>query len=215
MVPARFVTEYPQRCLELIDALEETARRRELVGSFSLLAAAAVFVIPYERMASNKHPLHKARDIDLFTALKSLQKKPFISAQFWDGNPPKDWRFSRVMANPNDSMQWRDADGHHPMSAAAKNSLPDRKADEVLRVVRNALAHGNIVYLNENGFEQRNTKLQFLGFLSRYEEDKEQRENAETYRLVTATEDEFLRFVKLWAKWVSRFRDDNRISEAA
>ena len=83
MVPARFVTEYPQRCLELIDALEETARRRELVGSFSLLAAAAVFVIPYERMASNKHPLHKARDIDLFTALKSLQKKPFISAQFW------------------------------------------------------------------------------------------------------------------------------------
>ena len=53
------------------------------------------------------------------------------------------------------------------MSAAAKNSLPDRKADEVLRVVRNALAHGNIVYLNENGFEQRNTKLQFLGFLSR------------------------------------------------
>ena len=79
----------------------------------------------------------------------------------------------------------------------------------------NALAHGNIVYLNESGFEQRDTKLQFLGFLSRYEETPEQKAQSETYRLVTTTEDEFLRFVKLWAKWVSQFRDDDRLSEAA
>ena len=57
MVPARFVTEYPQRCLELIDALEETARRRELVGSFSLLAAAAVFVIPYRADGIEQAPI--------------------------------------------------------------------------------------------------------------------------------------------------------------
>ena len=69
--------------------------------------------------------------------------------------------------------------------------------------------------MNREGFEQRDTRLQFLGFLSRYEEGEEQKKKAETYRLVTMTEDEFLRFVKLWAKWVSRFRDDNRITEAA
>ena len=101
------------------------------------------------------------------------------------------------------------------MAAKAKNSLPDRKADKVLRVIRNALAHGNVVYLNEKGFEQRGTRLQFLGFLSRYEEGEEQRKKAETHRLVTATEDEFLGFVKLWAKWVSQFRDDYRLSEVA
>ncbi len=50
MIPARFVVEYPQRCLDLIESLEPTARSRELLGSFSLLVAAAVFVIPYERM---------------------------------------------------------------------------------------------------------------------------------------------------------------------
>ena len=95
------------------------------------------------------------------------------------------------------------------------NSVQDRKADDVLRVIRNALAHGNIVYLNERGFEERDTKLQFLGFLSRYEETQEQKAKAETYRLVTTTEDEFLRFVKLWAKWVSQFKGDNLLSEAA
>ena len=83
MIPARFVVEYPQRCLDLIEAPEPTARQRELVGSFSLLVAAAVFVIPYERMGSQKHPLHRAaRDADLFRALKSLRKKPFITAPF-------------------------------------------------------------------------------------------------------------------------------------
>ena len=101
------------------------------------------------------------------------------------------------------------------MTAHATNSVQDRKADDVLRVIRNALAHGNVVYLNERGFEERGTKLQFLGFLSRYEETDEQKAKAETYRLVTTTEDEFLRFVKLWAKWVSQFQGDNLLSEAA
>ena len=58
------------------------------MGSFSLLVAAAVFVIPYERMGS-KHPLHEeTRDIDLFRALKSFKKENFITAPFWKRNPP-------------------------------------------------------------------------------------------------------------------------------
>jgi hypothetical protein len=216
MIPARFVVEYPKRCLELIEALEPTARHREFVGSFSLLVAAAVFVIPYERMRSQKHPLHsEVRDIDLFRALRSLRNKPFIAAPFWSGEPPNAWRFSRIMTNPNNTERWRDEVGLHPMATHATNSMERRKADDVLRVIRNALAHGNIVYLNEKGFEERNTTLQFLGFLSRYEETCEQKKQSETYRLVTTTEDEFLRFVKLWAKWVSQFQGDNELSEAA
>jgi hypothetical protein len=119
------------------------------------------------------------------------------------------------MNNANDTERWKDEEDHHPMATEAENSLEDRTAHEVMQVIRNALAHGNIVYLNERGFEQRDTKLQFLGFLARYEETPEQREKSETYRLVTTAEDEFLRFVKLWAKWVSKFRGDNRLSEAA
>jgi hypothetical protein len=233
MIPARFVVEYPQRCLDLIEVLEPTARQRELVGSFSLLAAAAVFVIPYERMGNDKNPLHhKARDVDLFRALKALEKKPFIKAPFWNEHPPNNaWRFSRIMNNPNKTEMWKDEEGRHPMITEAKNSLQSRKASEVLRVIRNALAHGNIVYLNEKGFEQHDTKLQFLGFLGRCEakeqcrcEAKEQQKESETYHLVTTTEetyhlvttteDEFLRFVKLWTKWVSKFRDDNRLEAA-
>lgn len=56
------------------------------------------------------------------------------------------------------------------MSREALNKVADCKAGKVLRVVRNALAHGNVVYLNVDGLEVRGTEVQFLAFLTRYEE---------------------------------------------
>ena len=41
MIPQRFVIEYPQRCRDLLNELEPTARERRLVGSFSLLTLVA------------------------------------------------------------------------------------------------------------------------------------------------------------------------------
>jgi len=49
LIPARVVFEYPQRCLQLIEAIEKVAMDRNLVGSFSLLIAPSLFVIPYAR----------------------------------------------------------------------------------------------------------------------------------------------------------------------
>jgi hypothetical protein len=52
--------------------------------------------------------------------------------------------------------------------------------------------------IHTQGHEERDTKLQYLGFISRYEETAKEKEAAETYRLVTTTEDTFLAFVKRW-----------------
>lgn len=117
------------------------------------------------------------------------------------------------MNDADRTVGWEDEDGVHPLSNGARNSMPTRKADAVLRVIRNALAHGNIVYLNENGTEEGGTKLQFLAFLSRYEQTEDELARSKTYRLVVVPESEFLRFVKLWARWVSLFPADDRISD--
>jgi formate hydrogenlyase subunit 4 len=58
MIPDRFVTEYPARCMDLFDIMERVARERDLLGSFSLIVATSVFLVPYERMKS-RHPLHR------------------------------------------------------------------------------------------------------------------------------------------------------------
>jgi hypothetical protein len=42
MIPNRFVTEYPVRCLELLDAMQPIAEARDLLGSFALLTAASI-----------------------------------------------------------------------------------------------------------------------------------------------------------------------------
>jgi hypothetical protein len=216
MIPVRFAVEYPERCLRLLEELEPSARKHELVGSFSILVASSAILIPYERMQS-RHPMHKrARDSDLSRALRSLDKKElFSSAQFWKGSSPGDWRFSRILTEPNDTRGWRDDDKRHPMALDAKNTIEDRKAGEVLRVIRNALAHGNIAYLNANGFEEQGTRVAFIAFLSRYEETEANRKLAETYRLVVTTEENFLHFIRKWTGWVAGFRDEVGMFKAA
>lgn len=218
MIPARFVVEYPERCRQLLEALEPIARQRELLGSFSLLVAAAMFTIPYERLKA-RHPLARQdREQPLYEALRRVERQNFLEAEFWQERRPEGWRLGRIMTRPGSTENWKDEDGVHPMRPDARNTIARRTANDVLRVIRNALAHGNIIYLDESGVERRGARLSHLAFLSRYEETEEQKAVRETYRLVTVTEDAFIEFVKSWASWLESLPPDNQLvfgSEAA
>jgi hypothetical protein len=213
-VPSRFAIEYPGRVLELLRLLENHARKKSLMGSFGLLAAGAVLTIPYERMKA-AHFLHdKLRDYDLATEVKRLEKAKFLTAPFWPDKEPGEWHQSRVIASVDNVDAWMDEMGSPSLSADA-NTIKRRTADEVIRVLRNALAHGNIIYLDKDHREISGHEMVYMAFLSRYEETKEQRERTETYRVVVTSEEDFLRFVKAWAVWVSRFPLDQSVREAA
>ena len=213
-IPSRFAIEYPQRALQLIKLFENKARQHDLLGSFGLLAAAAVLTIPYERMKAS-HFLHdEEQDHDLAAQIKQLEKVKFLAAPFWGKEAPGEWRQSRIMDSVDQVEDWKDDHGQPSLSENA-NTMKKRKAEEVIRVLRNALAHGNIIYLDKDGREIANNRMVYLAFLSRYEESKEQGELAETYRVVVTSEDEFIRFVKAWANWVSRLPLDYRVAEAA
>jgi hypothetical protein len=214
-VPDRFAIEYPRRALELIEMLEASAREKSLLGSFGLLAASAVLTIPFERMRTS-HFLHdNERDADLVKHLKALEKADFLKAPFWREAPEDgEWRQSRIMGNVDKVHKWLDEDGRDPRSEGA-NTIKGRKANEVLRVLRNALAHGNIIYLDKEGQEIAGNQMAYMAFLSRYEESQEQRDKAETYRVVITTEEAFLRFVKCWAWWIGGLNLDRRVAAAA
>jgi hypothetical protein len=214
-VPDRFAIEYPRRAHELIGMLEAQAREQNLLGSFGLLAASAILTIPFERMHSS-HFLHDGvRDADLMKNLKTLEKTAFLKAPFWKSEPDGGaWRQSRIVNDVDEAHDWLDQDGRDPRSAEA-NTMPTRKASEVLRVLRNALAHGNIIYLDRNGQEIAGNQMIYMAFLSRYEENPEQRQLAKTYRLVITTEEAFLQFIKSWAAWIGSFDLDKRLATAA
>lgn len=95
MVSERFVTEYPQRCMELFSLMEPIACDRQLVGSFSLIVATSVFLIPYERMKM-AHPLNqRAPEGQLYDAIGRIERQLFLDAEFWKNYPDVAWRFSR------------------------------------------------------------------------------------------------------------------------
>ena len=214
MIPKRFVVEYPERCITMLEMLEPAARKEQLLGSFSLLVAASLFLIPYERMKKT-HPLNNRRDEpELYDAIRALERQPFKPSDMWGDYTPRNWRFSRIITNPDRTENWLDEDECHPMEETAINTIDKRKIGEVLRVVRNALAHGNVVYLDEHGYEQHGETVQYLAFLSRYEENEEQRNKSETYRLVATTEEEFLTFIKCWANWLQKFPADSCLYSA-
>lgn len=113
------------------------------------------------------------------------------------------------MGDPNEVGDWRDERGLRSMSDEA-STIERRRAGEVLRVLRNGLAHGSIVYLDGDGREVAGARVEWLGFLSRYEQTAEQQAAATTYRLIAAREADFLAFVKAWATLISQLGiDDN------
>lgn len=200
MIPKRFATEYPERCLQLLEAFETIAKDHDLFGTFSVMLASSILLVPWER-ANSRHPLKQEHGGGLQAALKALEKQRWLEAEFWAGTGPGEWRFSRIMGDPNDVYRWTD-DGGNPSFSAKANTIQRRTVGEVFRVLRNALAHGNIVYLDEKGCETEGARVQHIAFLSRYEESEAQRAAAETYRLLTVREADFLPFIRAWASWV-------------
>jgi hypothetical protein len=214
MVPQRFIFEYPKRCLELIKIMEPEARRKNLVGSFSLMVAPSLFLIPYERL-NKQHPLRDGeREPDVYRALRRISKSAFLEADFWNGSPGVDWRLTRIVSPVNETYRWLTKRNLHPF-AESENAIREATVDIVIRVVRNSLAHGNVVYLDKNGREEPGSEVRYLTFLSRYEETELQRAESETYRMLAVSEEGFLNFLKAWAAWLQAQGRDTLLFEAA
>jgi hypothetical protein len=204
MIPERFVTEFPERCGQLLDMLERPARDADLLGSFALLVASAAFTIPFGRMVEKGHPLGKPEG-GLFDAIEGLKKDSFVGALFWNGVRPAFFRYATIVTDVEDSIQWRNERGEHPLKSSEV-----KDANIILRTIRNALAHGNIVYLDKNGYETAGNRLVYLAFLSRHDGGK-------GYRVAIFDEEGFLAFLKAWIGWIKAFPPERALvfAEAA
>jgi hypothetical protein len=212
-VPTRFAIEYPQRVSELIADFEHLARKRDLLGSFGLLVASAVLTIPYERM-KHGHFLYGVEDADLGAAFKALEKGHFLEAPFWRGADPGVWREFRIAGEGVDEPEhWREIEtGLHPFDPRAHDSIGGHAPENVIRLIRNALSHGNIIYLDNQWREREGERMQFMAFLTPYPDPEDARP---TFRLLVTGEEEFLHFVRSWAKWIGGFPLNRKLDTAA
>jgi hypothetical protein len=105
-------------------------------SSALLVFSPALLTIPYERMKAS-HFLHdRERTPGLADEIRRLQKVEFLSAPFWKGKVPGEWRQSRIMASVENVNAWKDEKGRRSVTAEA-NTINRRSADDVIRVLRN------------------------------------------------------------------------------
>lgn len=131
-----FIIDFPSRCNELLKQMQTDGRMAHRNVTSMLAIAAAGFVIPFERLKAD----HPGRDKDSYeevaSQLKQLQEAPFIGSTLW----------------PNDRGSWLYGDVPHPR--LPPDEWPDLitprfdfrpKTFKTLNIIRNALAHGNII----------------------------------------------------------------------
>ena len=196
MIPQRFVTEYPQRCGHLLEMLEPKAREANLVGSFSLLIASAAFTIPFARITESNHPFG-GKERKLSSAIRNLTNVSFLEAPFWGEQKPVLFRYARIVNSAKIAGDWKDSAGAHPIC-----STENKDGNTVLRTIRNALAHGNVVYLDENGRESADSPLRYLAFISKHDDKV-------SFRVAIFGEEDFLIFLKAWIAWLRTFPSES------
>ncbi len=89
-------------------------------------------------------------------------------------------------------------------------STDHKDAKTVLLTIRRALAHGNVVYLDDAGHERPGSQVRYLAFLSRHEDGA-------SHRVVMFGQEDFLLFLKAWISWLQAFPAEQvfAFSEAA
>lgn len=133
-----FVHDFPKRCRDVLRAFSSEAALNDREVTLLLMATAAGFVMPLERLGEGEAilqpPLDRSQYADAMKQLKvELGKKASKSALFrrtaWRGGPLRS-----AEGTPD---EWPECRSPQPLSAEITVS-------DVVRQLRNGLAHGNV-----------------------------------------------------------------------
>ena len=152
------------------------------------MTATTVFVIPKERLET-RHPSedHKRpENLELSKKLETLSGKAFVNSDFFPKNG-KDWSFGKV-----DRDSYQDIQNKYLTAEVLNGTQP---VSQIMSLIRNALAHGNI--LTDNG------TIEKLVFTS---ERKDKTKEIVGYQFLVVPVRDFRDFLVLWLKFLAKER---------
>jgi hypothetical protein len=214
--PLHFSAELPQRCLQLIDELwpyVEKTRQAEgsdlgpLTTTFLISMSMPIINLPIERIERHKNAQIEGyaddRSIDpkvAKTVLDTLGGQRLSNAPFY---LPGQWSFAIYAKNPLFNIA---------------NSIPDDLATELgskqaaakaskmpvlqwCSILRNAMAHGGIAFLNESGRTSYGEPVKMYAFVSGTFDDTDQRELLHL-NVLRISETNYRKFLSRWVTWL-------------
>ena len=211
MRPELYSRDIVKRCQSLIDQLGPLVERGlrddvkfggPLLTTFLLALATPMIVLPIERIfkpSRGGHTVADDRELDtkieaavkdVFAEGKRFGDAPFVGAQRWsyvDSYRP----FNIAKQCPPDLLQ-------QLSSPEAAKRAREVEAKRILLDLRNALAHGGVIYLDKNG----RLTLRSTGMLAFAATRVKERKPVSINVIRIPTED-FRAFLKDWASWLA------------
>nr|WP_290224115.1 hypothetical protein [Trichocoleus desertorum] len=186
-----FIVDYPQRCAQLLTLLSPSANQHKLDVTLALAIAATGLLVPYERLKpaiSYEQPMQDRKRYQKAAAqLDHLLKQPFLIALSGVASP-NSWTYGELRSVSGLPDEWQEL--HNPAELS-----PTRSVQDVLNVLRNALAHGNI-YTKPN----RQGHIQEIVFVSGAARKNTNQQTQ--YKFVHVSPDDFQNFLLTWLSFL-------------
>jgi hypothetical protein len=179
-----FVSDFPARCLDILRMAEKPARVQQREVTLALLVASAGFVVPFERLGD--HPTGDAtRYAEASRKLNGLLTEKFLSSALATG--ATSWCGGKLASVSGDPDSW-------PEMTQPKKLSGEKTVRGVVKVVRDALAHGNIFTHGDQI-----SKIIFVHCHYVYRDGSKEYKEAD---FITASPDDFLIFLKAWFEFL-------------
>lgn len=165
-----------------------SAQKNDLEVTLLLNIASSGLIVPYARLSEDAHPSCDAiRFQEAKDNLSQILEAPFQGSQLHPDAKSRSWRFGtfeNVCGDP-DAWDWDEV----------KPITEDETAERIVRVLRNALAHGNV-------FTKGNPNIETLVFLSRKKHNRPE----DGYNCVAVSPVDFKAFLLRWLDALSNAR---------
>ena len=226
--PLHFGIELPQRCLTLVEELWDHAakvyggERRDLgplTTTFMISMSMPIINLPVERIerqisngANEGLVDDRHRDEMAVSAFRdTVQRGNFGEAPFFKEGA---WRFVGHEGNTaNFARELPDEIAGELDTPQALTNAASMQASQWISVLRNALAHGGIVYLDERGRSSHVQPVKMLAFVSGRFADgvcpnaagkqcRGERGSLTGVNILRISEHDYLDFLHRWVKWL-------------
>lgn len=212
--PAHYSIDVVARCRSLLEHLLPTVSKGlpddkqfggPLTTTFLLAMATPIIGLPVERIFKPTQPGDIIADDTALNEHLTKEvlrvfddKLPFAEAPFAG---KADWRLLRAVP-PFNIAVWEAAQHFEALAEVqARKAAQQASAQFMLRHLRNALAHGGVVYLDAEGRMQAD-KAEMLAFVSAKKDRKTGK--IAGLHISRVSEGDFFVFLLLWADWIEK-----------
>jgi hypothetical protein len=182
-----FTSDFPKRCLDILDMALPMALEKERDITLLLMAASAGFLVPFERLKSS-HPFRfNEQETRTISRLSELKQRAFVGS----------------VLCPDTSHSWELAEYVSSVEGDLEGWLPSvnlelfgggRKVEATLDLIRNALAHGNIHTIG--------SPIQNLIFVTEIRGVRKRKGQPVEYDVLRVSQIDFNRFVRNWINFL-------------